>query len=53
MNGYNEFDAQRREAQAELNSHVSYICLRLQMQQAPDEEDWKELLRLERRFRKL
>ena len=53
MNGYNEIETIERKAQKELNSQVSYICLMLQMQAELKEDDWKELLRLERRFREI
>ena len=51
MNGWNEINNKREELQKELNSHVSYICLRISMGQEPDEDDWKSLLSLERKFR--
>ena len=39
------------ELQHNLNLQVSKICLLIQMGKTPDQNDWQELLTLERAFR--
>jgi hypothetical protein len=52
MNGWSCLDKKREEIQKELNSHVSYVCLRLSMGQELDTEDLQDLVKLERKFRR-